>query len=66
MPMITSFHFVLYLEDSGVEWKSLLEEKLNKSFNWNETLKEALGKGEEDAIEQVKITHTYNSPSSIY
>ena len=58
--MITSFHFVLFLEDNGVEWKSLLEEKLNKNFNWDETFKAALEKGEEDALEQVRITHTYN------
>ena len=52
-------HFVLSLEDNGVEWKSLLEEKLNKNFNWAETFKAALGKGEEDALEQVKIAlHT--------
>ena len=53
-------HFVLSLEDNGVEWKSLLEEKLNKNFNWAETFKAALGKGEEDALEQVKMTHTYH------
>jgi len=38
--------------ENGIEWKSLLEEKLNKDFNWGEKFKAALAKGEEDALEQ--------------
>lgn len=39
-------------DDNGIKWKELLEEKLNKSFDWEETFKAALSKGDEDTLQQ--------------
>jgi len=39
-------------DDNGIQWKTLLEEKLNKSFDWEETFKAALSKGDENTLEK--------------
>ena len=43
-------------EGNGVEWKYLLDNKLNKDFHWEVTFQAALGKHDEDAIEKAGIT----------
>ena len=47
---------ILYrLGDNGIEWKSLLENKLNKHFDWEEVFKAALNKKEGITLEQVNV-----------
>lgn len=53
-PLNATDYLFFTLEDNGIEWKSLYEEKLNKAFDWDETFKAALSKGDEDALVQVK------------
>jgi len=40
---------------NGIEWKSLLENKLNKHFDWDEVFKTAFAKKEGITLEQVTV-----------
>lgn len=49
-----SLYFILLSPGAnGIEWKSLLEKKLNKDFDWDKIFKAALGKDETDTLDQV-------------
>ena len=41
---------------NGIEWKSLLENKLNKDFEWDKVFQMAFAKKEEFTLEQVMIS----------
>ena len=43
---------------NGVEWKSLLENKLNKHFDWDEVFKTTFAKKEGISLEQVTVLIT--------
>ena len=45
----------LSLGSNGIEWKSLLENKLNKHFDWDKVFKTAFAKKEGITLEQVTV-----------
>jgi len=53
----TKFLFLPFLSlgSNGIEWKSLLENKLNKHFDWDEVFKTAFAKKEGITLEQVTV-----------
>lgn len=53
---------LLDLEDTGVSWKSFMEEKLNKEYDWHGAFSEALGASDKDALE--KVTSGLDYPHS--
>lgn len=57
-----SLYFILLSPGAnGIEWKSLLEKKLNKDFDWDKIFKAALGKDEADTLDQVCVLSVFCS-----
>ena len=53
-PIILS---LIVTEDIGVSWKSFIDEKLNKEFDWRGTFADALESKDNDALEKVNLHH---------